>query len=58
MTLPEQNFASRFAPFVNERNVINIMNELSEAQQHVEQNVNPKMIFFDFSLKMIMLLKN
>jgi DNA polymerase-3 subunit delta' len=58
MTIPEQNFASRFAPFVNERNVIDIMNELSEAQQHVEQNVNPKMIFFDFSLKMIMLLKN
>ena len=31
MTLPEQNFATRFAPFVNERNVIGIMDELSEA---------------------------
>ena len=57
MTLPEQNFATRFAPFVNERNVMGIMDELSEAQLHIEQNVNAKMVFFDFSLKMIVLLK-
>ena len=57
MTINEQNFASRFAPFVNERNVIGIMDELSEAQLHIEQNVNAKMVFFDFSLKMIVLLK-
>lgn len=52
----EQHFSSRFAPFVNERNVMGIMDELSEAQLHIEQNVNPKMVFFDFSLKMIVLL--
>ncbi len=57
MTLPEQNFATRFAPFVNERNVMGIMDELSEAQRHIEQNVNARMVFFDFSLKMIVLLK-
>lgn len=57
MNNEEMSFSSRFAPFVNERNVMGIMNELSEAQLHVEQNVNPKMIFFDFSLKMIVLLK-
>ncbi len=58
MTVQEQNFTSRFAPFVNERNVTGIMNELTEAQQHIEQNVNPRMVFFDFSLKMIVLLKS
>lgn len=52
----ERNFSSRFAPFINENNVIRIMNELNEAQQHIEQNVNAKMVFFDFSLKMIVLL--
>ena len=52
----EQNFSNRFAPFVNERNVIGIMDELSEAQRHIEQNVNARMVFFDFSLKMIVLL--
>lgn len=58
MNTEETNFASRFSPFINERNVIEIIKELSEAQIHVEQNVNPKMIFFDFSLKMIVLLKS
>lgn len=57
MTTDEQNFATRFSPFVNERNVMGIMDELSEAQLHIEQNVNAKMVFFDFSLKMIVLLK-
>lgn len=57
MTAPEAQFTSRFAPFVNERNVSGIMDELSRAQAHVEQNVNARMVFFDFGLKMIMLLK-
>ncbi len=52
----EQNFSSRFAPFVNEKNVMGIMEELSEAQRHIEQNVNARMVFFDFALKMIVLL--
>lgn len=57
MTMDEQHFATRFSPFINERNVMGIMDELSEAQQHIEQNVNAKMVFFDFSLKTIVLLK-
>lgn len=57
LNLDEQNFASRFAPFVNERNAVEIMENLALAQQHIEQNVNAKMVFFDFSLKMIVLLK-
>ena len=52
----EEAFSTRFAPFINERNVMEIMNELSEAQRHIEQNVNARMVFFDFSLKMIVLL--
>lgn len=58
LTTPEKTFSSHFAPFINEKNIIEIMNELSEAQNHIEQNVNPKMVFFDFSLKMIVLLIN
>lgn len=57
MTQSEQNFATRFSPFVNERNVMGIMSELSEAQRHIEGNVNARIVFFDFSLKMIVLLK-
>lgn len=57
MTTDEMNFASRFSPFINERNVMKMMEELSEAERHVQQNVNAKMVFFDFALKMIVLLK-
>ncbi len=57
MNVDEANFTTRFAPFVNEKNIFGIMDELSEAQRHIEQNVNAKMVFFDLALKMIMLLK-
>jgi DNA polymerase-3 subunit delta' len=57
MSQDEQNFAVRFAPFINERNVMGLMDELSEAQRHIEQNVNAKMVFFDLSLKVTVLIK-
>ena len=56
MNEEEQNFSKRFAPYINEKNVMGITDELSEAQRHIEQNVNARMVFFDFSLKMIVLL--
>lgn len=57
MTKEEEQFSQRFAPFINETNVIGIMDELSDAQRDIEQNVNAQMVFFDFALKMIILLK-
>lgn len=57
MTAAESNFATKFAPFINEQNVIQLMQELSEADKHIQQNVNAKMVFFDFALKMIVLIK-
>ena len=57
MTATESNFATRFAPFINERNVIGIMDEISRAQADIEGNVNSRMVFFDFALQMIVLLK-
>ena len=56
MTAQEENFSKNFARFVNERNVIPIMDELSSAQRDIEQNTNPRMVFFDFALKMIVML--
>lgn len=55
-TAEEENFSKNFARFINERNVIHIMDELSLAQRDIEQNGNPKFVFFDFALKMIVLL--
>ena len=55
-TFEESRFSTNFARFVNEKNVIPIMEELSTCQRDIEQNVNPRMVFFDFALKMIVLL--
>jgi len=33
------------------------MGELELAERHIEQNVNPKMIFLDLSMKIAVLLK-
>ena len=54
----EENFSTRFAPFINQRNVVDIMTELSDAQRDISQNVSARMVFFDLALKMIVLLKN
>lgn len=56
MNREETNFSVNFALFINERNVIGISNEIAEAQRDIEQNINPRMVFFDFTLKMIVLL--
>ncbi len=58
LSADEHNFSKRFSPFVNENNIFGIMEELAEAQKHIEQNVNAKMIFFDMSLRMIVWIKN
>lgn len=56
-TLQESNFSIKFAPFINERNVVGLMNEFELAQKHIGQNVSATMVFFDLSVKLIMLLK-
>ena len=58
MSPAEQQFAVRFAPFINERNCIGIMEELELARRHVEQNVNAKMVFFDLALQIAVLIRH
>ncbi|MBP5381583.1 MAG: DNA polymerase III subunit delta [Bacteroidaceae bacterium] len=57
MTEEENQFAEKFARFINERNVIPLMEELTACQTDIEQNVNAKMVFFDLTLKITLLLK-
>ena len=54
----ESSFAVKFAPFINENNVIGIMNELALCERDVAQNANAKIVFFDFALKLTVLIKN
>lgn len=57
MNRKESDFSANFAKYVNENNVIEFMEELELAERHIEQNVNPRMVFFDISLKIAVLLK-
>lgn len=57
MTSEEAQFAFRFAPYLNERNILSFYEEFATAETHIEQNVNAKMVFFDLALKTIVLLK-
>lgn len=57
MNRDEASFSVKFAPFINERNVIDIMEELAKAERHVAQNVNAKMVFFDLALRLTVLIK-
>lgn len=52
----ESDFSIKFARFINEKNVIKIMDELADAESDIESNVNAKMVFLDFSIKLIVLL--
>lgn len=53
----EASFSVNFARFVNERNVVNFMQETDIAIRHIEQNVNARIVFFDLSIKIAVLLK-
>ncbi|UII77616.1 DNA polymerase III subunit delta' [Flagellimonas sp. HMM57] len=46
----------KFAPFVHENNIMNIVEELEKAIFHVERNGNSKIIFTDLSIKLTRLL--
>ncbi len=58
LTVDEQNFSVKFSRFINERNIMQLFEEIEKAQRHIEQNVYGKMVFFDLSLQVILLLKS
>lgn len=57
MTPAESAFASKFARFINERNIIRFTDEFSRAQRDVAGNVSGRTIFFNLALKTIILLR-
>ena len=57
MNQEEALFSSKFAPYIHERNVFDFMEELSEADRHIAQNGNAKMVFFDLTLRITVLLQ-
>lgn len=57
MNREESSFSIKFSPFVNERNVLELVDELEKAERHITQNVNAKMVFFDLALRITVLIK-
>ncbi|MDD7317185.1 MAG: AAA family ATPase [Prevotella sp.] len=53
MTMEEEEFAVRFARFINEANVIEIDEIFGTAIRDIGQNANAKMVFYDVAMRMI-----
>jgi DNA polymerase-3 subunit delta' len=57
LTQEEGDWSAKFSPFISDRNAPKMMEELSLAHAHLEQNGNPKIVITDLALKFIILLK-
>lgn len=53
----ESTFCSKFSPFINERNVEQLLREFITARADIGANGNAKIILFDLAVKVILLLK-
>ena len=53
----EKTFNSKFSPFVNPANLVQIADLFDEAIRHIERNGNAQIVFTDVSFKMVGLLK-
>ena len=53
----ESDFAKRFAPFINERNIVELSNLFEEAFGHIAMNGNPRIIFTDVAFKTTKLIR-
>jgi DNA polymerase-3 subunit delta' len=56
MSEREEEFASKFARFVNEGNILQINDLANRAIRDIGQNANGKIVFFDMALQMIVLI--
>lgn len=56
MSLEEEEFAKKFSRFINEKNVIEINELFQKCYKAIGQNANGKIVFYDMTLKLIVLL--
>ena len=57
MTIEEEGFVKKFAPFVHEANVVELSEMLTKAIFDIGRNANAKMVFFDMALQTTVLLR-
>ncbi len=57
MTEKEEQFATRFARFIHEGNILQMTDKIQTAIRDIGQNANPKIVFFDLALSIIISIK-
>lgn len=53
----EKAFITKFSPYVNELNAIDMIELFEEAEYHISRNANPRILLMDVSLKMMKLVR-
>nr|WP_319271711.1 DNA polymerase III subunit delta [uncultured Draconibacterium sp.] len=57
MNRAEKDWGKKFAPFINERNIVAFADEFELAIKHISMNGNPRIVFMDTGLRMVRLIK-
>ena len=57
LTREEEAFSTRFSPFINERNVEGIVAELERANRDIAGNANAKLVLFDLTIRLSILIR-
>lgn len=57
MNRDEKTWGKKFAPFINERNIVAFADEFELAIKHISMNGNPRIVFMDTALRMVRLIK-
>lgn len=57
LTGAEEEFADKFAPFINDRNINELVEELETAHRDISRNGYAKLVLFDLSIRISKLLK-
>lgn len=57
LTPTEEGFVSKFAVFINDRNIEPMTEGLQLAYAHIEQNGNARIVLFDMAIKMVSMFK-
>ncbi|MDE6295341.1 MAG: DNA polymerase III subunit delta [Muribaculaceae bacterium] len=57
MNKDEEAFSQKFAPFIHENNVEGLLTEVDNASRDIARNANAKLVWFDFLLRLMSLLR-
>ncbi len=57
MNQAEKDWGKKFAPFINERNIVPFADEFELGIKHITMNGNPRIVFLDTALRMVRLIK-